>query len=108
MSSNENEKCDCNKKRCLMNDVNWTRHLNACPVRKSKRKNQTIKTFFTLPQAKKICKDFTRISKCDKNTDTLEVEGEKLQRPQVNTKKKSPKNLHLMVLTLQIWVRLGK
>lgn len=64
MSSNENEKCDCNKKRCLMNDVNWTRHLNACPVRKSKRKNQTIKTFFTLPQAKKICKDFTRISKC--------------------------------------------
>lgn len=64
MSSNENEKCDCNKKRCLMNDVNWTRHLNACPVRKSKRKNQTIKTFFTLSQPKKICKDFTRISEC--------------------------------------------
>jgi len=64
MSSNENEKCDCNKKRCLMNDVNWTRHLNACPVRKSKRKNQTIKTYFILPQAKNICKDFTRISEC--------------------------------------------
>lgn len=64
MSSNENEKCDCNKNRCLMNDVNWTRHLNACPVRKAKRKNQTIKNFFTLPQSKKICKDFTRISEC--------------------------------------------
>lgn len=47
-----------------MNDVNWTRHLNACPVRKSKRKNQTVKTFFTFPQAKKICKDYTSISEC--------------------------------------------
>lgn len=47
-----------------MNDVNWTRHLNACPVRKSKQKNQNIKTLFTLPQAEKICKDFTRISEC--------------------------------------------
>ncbi|KAL4131466.1 hypothetical protein QTP88_008775 [Uroleucon formosanum] len=103
MSSNENEKCDCNKKLCLMNGVNWTRHLNACPVRKSKRKNQTIKTFFTLPRAKKICKDFIRISKCklptlfifivllrDKNTDTLEVEGEKPTTSSSEYEKKIP------------------
>ncbi|CAI6351816.1 unnamed protein product [Macrosiphum euphorbiae] len=64
-----------------MNDVNWTRHLNACPVRKSKRKNQTIKTFFTLSQAKKICKDFTRISECDKNSETLEVEAVECKKP---------------------------
>ncbi|KAL4153970.1 hypothetical protein QTP88_001803 [Uroleucon formosanum] len=78
MSSNENEKCDCNKKRCLMNDVNWTRYLNACPVRKSKRKNQTIKTFLLYLKPKKYVKilpEYQNVS--DKNTDTLEVEGEK-------------------------------
>lgn len=56
------EKCDCNKQRCLMNDLNWTRHINACPIRKAKRKNLNIKSFFSQPQAKKICSDFTKIS----------------------------------------------
>ncbi|KAF0751147.1 Uncharacterized protein FWK35_00019501, partial [Aphis craccivora] len=45
------------------------------PFVKLQRKNQTIKNFFTLPQSKKICKDFTRISECDTNSDTLEVES---------------------------------
>lgn len=39
-------KCDCNKNRCLMNDVIWTRHLNACPVRKATTKKSNYQEFF--------------------------------------------------------------
>lgn len=57
MSSSE--KCDCNKERCSMNEMNWNRHINACQIRKAKRKHHNITSFFTASQTKKKCSTIT-------------------------------------------------
>lgn len=46
-------KCDCGKLNSSMNDVNWSRHINACKVRKIKRNSHDIKSFFSGNENKK-------------------------------------------------------
>ncbi|XP_060881325.1 uncharacterized protein LOC132952867 [Metopolophium dirhodum] len=40
-------KCDCGKLSSSMNDLNWSRHVNSCKVRKFKRNSHDIKSFFS-------------------------------------------------------------
>lgn len=40
-------KCDCSKLSSSMNDLNWSRHVNSCKVRKFKRNSHDIKSFFS-------------------------------------------------------------
>lgn len=42
-----------------MNEMNWNRHINACQIRKAKRKHHNITSFFTASQTKKKCSTIT-------------------------------------------------
>lgn len=37
----------CGKKRHTMNTTNWTRHLNACKIKKANQCSPSIASFFT-------------------------------------------------------------
>lgn len=53
MSSVSVCKCDCGKLRSSINDVNCSRHINSCKVRKFKRNSHDIKSFFSGNKNKK-------------------------------------------------------
>jgi len=46
-------KCDCGKLSSSMNNTNWSRHINSCKVRISKKNSHNIKSFFSGNKNKK-------------------------------------------------------
>lgn len=46
MKKDEVIKCICGKSKLKLNDINWSRHIASCEIRKRKITNSDIKSFF--------------------------------------------------------------